>query len=163
MAIRLTPEGTYGTKAPGGKLLKKFFESLSKRGIESYRRTGGTNRMTRMMPPNTVLLTTKGAKSGVERPVFVGGFAYGDDAWLVIASNSGSARHPVWLKNMAAHPDGIWLQIGSRKMKVRGESLTGQVREEAFRRISEIAAGYGRYERKTDREIPIVRLTRISD
>ena len=163
MPIRPTPEGTYGTKAPGGKLLKTFFETLSKRGIESYRRTGGTNRMTRMMPPSTVLLTTKGAKSGVERPVFVGGFADGDDAWLVIASNSGSARHPAWLKNMAAHPDGIWLQIGSRKMKVRGESLTGAAREEALRRISAKVPLYGKYQTKTDREIPIVRLTRISD
>jgi hypothetical protein len=49
VAIKATPNGTYGTKMPGGKLLQKLFQPLAKRGIESYRRTGGKNRMSTMM------------------------------------------------------------------------------------------------------------------
>ena len=162
MPIRPTPEGTYGTKMPGGKWLQKLIEPLAKRGIASYRRSGGTNRMSRMMPFPVVLLTTKGSKSGVERTVSLGGFEDGDDAWLIVASMGGSAHHPAWFRNLVAHPDEIWLEVGSRKMKVSGESLTGAAREEALRRIAAAVPQYGKYQTKTDREIPIVRLTRIS-
>jgi hypothetical protein len=47
-------------------------------------------------------------------------------------------------------------------MKVHGDSLTGREREDALARIAAIAPRYGGYPKKTDREIPIVRLTRIS-
>jgi len=118
--------------------------------------------MATMLGFPVVLLTTKGATSGAERTVTLGGFADGDDAWLVVASNSGSPRHPAWLKNMVRHPDEIWLEVGSRKMKVQGDSLTGSTRKDALHRIAAISARYGEYPKKTDREIPVVRLTRIS-
>jgi len=160
--IQKTPEGTYGTKMPGGKFLARLIEPLAKRSINSYRKTGGKNRMVTMMKFPIVLLTTKGGRSGLERTVSLGGFADGDDAWLIVASKGGSATHPAWFNNMVKHPDEIWLEVGSRKMKVRGDSLHGREREEALARIAGISAQYGKYPTKTDREIPIVRLTRIS-
>ena len=162
MPVQKTPEGTHGTRGMGPKWLRRLMEPLAKRGIESYRKTGGRNRMATMMGFPVVLLTTKGAKSGAERTVSVGGFAEGDDAWLIVASNSGSAHHPSWFKNMVRHPDEISLEVGSRKMRVRCDSLTGSEREAALARIATISARYGKYPTKTDREIPIVRLTRIS-
>ncbi|MHB8611689.1 MAG: nitroreductase/quinone reductase family protein [Candidatus Dormibacteraceae bacterium] len=162
MPIEATPNGTYGAKMPGGTLMHRLFEPLMKRGIKSYRRTGGKNRMTTMMKFPVVLVTTRGAKSGEERTVTLGGFADGDDAWLIVASAGGAARHPAWFNNMVRHPDDIWLEVGSRRMKVSGESLTGSEREGALRRITAVSAQYGRYPSKTDREIPIVRLQRIS-
>ena len=162
MAIEATPNGTYGTKMPGEKLLQKLFKPLAKRGIESYRRTGGKNRMSTMMGFPVVLLTTKGTRSGQERTVSLGGFSDGGDAWLIVASNGGSANHPTWFNNMVKHPDEIWLEVGSRKMRVTGESLTGREREETLARIAAISPRYGGYQKKTDRQIPIVRLTRIS-
>ncbi|HEX9098008.1 MAG TPA: nitroreductase/quinone reductase family protein [Candidatus Dormibacteraeota bacterium] len=146
----------------GPRWLQRLLEPIAKRGIASYRKTGGTNRMATMMGFPVVLLTTKGAKSGEERTVSIGGFADGDDAWLVVASKGGSATHPAWFNNMVKHPDEIWLEVGSRKMKVRGDSLQGREREDALARIAAISARYGKYPTKTDREIPVVRLTRIS-
>jgi deazaflavin-dependent oxidoreductase (nitroreductase family) len=148
---------------PGGKVLQKLFEPLMKRGIESYRRTGGKNRMSTMMKFPIVLVTTKGAKSGEERTVTLGGFADGAEAWLIVASAGGAARHPAWFNNMVKNPDDIWLEVGARKMKVQGHSLSGSEREEALRRIAAVSAQYGKYPSKTDREIPIVRLTRLSE
>jgi deazaflavin-dependent oxidoreductase (nitroreductase family) len=162
VAIKATPNGTYGNKMPFEKWLQKLFEPLAKRGIDAYRRTGGKNRMSTMTGFPVVLLTTKGAKSGEERTVTLGGFSDGDDAWLVCATDGGSPTHPAWFTNMVHHSDDIWLEVGNRKMKVRGESLIGSEREEALARIAAISARYGQYQRKTDREIPIVRLTRIS-
>ena len=148
---------------PGGKWLMKLIEPMAKRQIASYRKTGGNSRMIRMMKMPVVLLTTKGARSGQERTVTINGFEDGDDAWLIVASKGGSATHPAWFRNMVQHPDEIWLEVGSRKMKVRGDSLTGREREEALARIVKDLKQYAGYEKKTDRQIPIVRLTRISD
>ena len=61
---------------------------------------------------------------------------------------------------MAKHPDEIWLEVGSERFKVRGESLEGQERVDALARIAKVSPRYGDYQEKTDREIPIVRLTR---
>jgi deazaflavin-dependent oxidoreductase (nitroreductase family) len=160
--IEKTPEGTYGTKQPGGKFLARLIEPLAKRQIDSYRKTGGNSRMLRMMKRPIVLLTTKGARSGLERTVTVNGFADSEDAWLIVASNSAAATHPAWFLNMVKHPDDIWLEVGSRKMKVRGDSLTGREREEAYARVTNEVKQYAGYVKKTDREIPIVRLTRLS-
>jgi len=160
--IKATPEGTYGTRGTGPKWLQRLFEPLAKRGIESYRKSGGTNRMATTMGFPVVLVTTKGAKSGLQRTTSLGGFVDGDQSWLVVASNGGSPRHPAWFRNMVQHPDEVWLEVGSRKMKVKGESLLGREREEALARIAGISARYGGYQKKTDREIPIVRLTRMT-
>ena len=40
-----------------------------------------------------------------------------------------------------------------------GESLVGNARVEAIQQIASISARYGGYQQKTDREIPVVRLT----
>jgi deazaflavin-dependent oxidoreductase (nitroreductase family) len=158
--IHATPDGTYGTTRV--KLFRKLIDSLARRQVESYRQTGGTGRMFRMTKNPLVLLTTKGASSGLDRTVTINGIGDGDGAWLVVASDGGSARHPAWFKNMLRHPDDIWLEVGNRKMKVRGDSLTGHEREEAFGRITKVIEAYAGYQKKTDREIPIVRLTRLS-
>jgi deazaflavin-dependent oxidoreductase (nitroreductase family) len=147
---------------PGGKLLARLIEPMGRRMIESYRKTSGQGRMFKMMKRPIVLLTTKGARSGQERTVSLNGFEDGD-AWLIVASKGGAATHPAWFKNMVEHPDDIWLEVGSRKMKVRGDSLAGREREEALARIIKLISDYAGYTKKTDREIPIVRLTRISD
>lgn len=75
-------------------------------------------------------------------------------------TSAGAARHPAWFLNMAKDPDDIWLEVGREKFKVRAESLAGTERSEALQRIAAISARYGHYQEKTDREIPIVRLTR---
>jgi hypothetical protein len=62
---------------------------------------------------------------------------------------------------MVKNPGDLRLEVRNRKFKVQGESLTGATREDALRRIAAISARYGDYQRKTDREIPVVRLTPV--
>jgi deazaflavin-dependent oxidoreductase (nitroreductase family) len=160
MPIQATPEGSYGTKRP--KVLRKLIDWFAQRQIESYGRNGGVRRLGPIKRP-LVLLTTRGARSDQDRTVAINGIAEGDDTWLVIASDGGSARHPAWYRNMVQHPDAIWLEVGSRKMKVEGDTLTGRERDEAFSRVTAAIKAYAGYQRKTDREIPIVRLARVTD
>jgi len=106
----------------------------------------------------TLVLTTVGAKTGQKRDAHLTSFPEGD-GWLVVASKGGSATHPAWYINMARHPDEIWVQAGSRHTQVKAESLKGAERDKAWRRVVSEFSNYGDYEKKTDREIPVVRLT----
>ena len=158
MTMERTPGGSYGARVPRGKLLRKLMESMARVQIAMYRRSGGA-RMSRMMGFPVVLLTTMGARSGKPRTTPIGGFADGEDAWLVVASLAGAAHHPAWFINMVQNPDDIWLEVGKRRIKVKAESLLGADRQAAMGRVVAIAARYGDYQEKTDREIPVVRLT----
>ena len=162
MPVEAPPEGTYGAKEAGApKWLTRLFERMGKNMIHTYRRTGGRNRMITMFKLPIVLLTTKGARTGEERTVAINGFPDGEDAWLIIASHGGSASHPAWFKNMVQHPEQVWFQAGDRTMKVWPEILTGRERDEAFARIVKIRKQYAGYLKKTDRQIPVIRLTRV--
>src|SRR5258708_12458583 len=143
---------------PGGKFLQKVFEPMMKRGIASYRRSGGKNRMSTMMAFRVVRLTMKGARSGQARTATLGGFADGDDAWLIVASKGGAADNPAWFNNMVKHPDDIWLEVGTRKMKVRGDCLTGHQREEALARVAAVSPRYPAYHQQTDPDTPLLPL-----
>jgi deazaflavin-dependent oxidoreductase (nitroreductase family) len=110
----------------------------------------------------TVLVTTVGAKTGVERTHVLGGFKDKDDSWLIIASNGGAAAHPQWFINLAKNPDKVWLEVGNTKFHVRPVELKGAEYEDAYARIAAAAPGYGKYRKVTDREIPVIRLSPIS-
>ncbi|MBO0835469.1 MAG: nitroreductase family deazaflavin-dependent oxidoreductase [Actinobacteria bacterium] len=107
-------------------------------------------------------LTTTGAKTGQKRQSTVARFADGDDAWIIVASAGGSAHHPAWYHNIAAHPDQVWIEFGGQQMRVTPEQLAGDERARAWQRIVARQPRYAGYERKTDRPIPVIRLTRAS-
>jgi deazaflavin-dependent oxidoreductase (nitroreductase family) len=110
--------------------------------------------------PVVLLIDARSEDGAHTRTAPVGGFPDGENSWLVAATLGGAARRPAWFLNMAKHPDDIWLEVGTERFKVRGDSLEGPERAEALARIAAIASRYGKYQEKTDREIPIVRLTR---
>ena len=104
-------------------------------------------------------LSTVGAKSGERRVSVVMPFPEGDDTWLIIASKGGAATHPSWFYNLAAHPDQVEVEFEGRKTAVTPQSLTGEERAAAWQRITTERPSFASYETKTDRHIPVVRLT----
>lgn len=157
--INVPPNGTYGARQPG-RVFRTLMSLFDRVQVRLYRRSGGTDRMTRMWDFPVVLLTTKGARSGLERTTALGGFPDGDDAWLVVAVGiSATTHHPSWFLNMVSNPDDVWVGAGTRRVKVRGQLLLGEDRTSALQRIASISPRYGKYQAQTDREIPIVRLT----
>ena len=143
---------------PGGRFLVKLARPFLNRQIARYRKVEGREPAKFMGFP-ILLLTTVGAKTGAEHTHVLGGFPDGEDAWLVIASKGGSATHPHWFHNLAKNPDKVWIQVGNRKLRANVESLQGAEREAAYSRVVAVAKNYGDYLKKTDREIPVLRLT----
>ena len=106
-----------------------------------------------------VILTTVGARTGRPHTVALGRFPEGEKSFLVVASNGGSARQPAWFINMARHPEQVWGEVGKRKFKVRPQLLKGAERQAAMQRVFAASPGYKVYQKRTDREIPFIRLT----
>jgi deazaflavin-dependent oxidoreductase (nitroreductase family) len=151
MAIEVTPAGTRGaTTRINNRIVVALFMAL-------YRLLGG--RGMRVLGARTLLLTTVGAKTGRMRTQPVAYFPDGEGSWLVVASAGGAPRHPAYYINMAKNPERIWIQVGRRKLRVKAESLRGASHEEAWRRIVVQSPGFQAYQNKTDRLIPIVRLS----
>jgi deazaflavin-dependent oxidoreductase (nitroreductase family) len=105
-------------------------------------------------------LTTVGAKTGQKRQTTVARFPDGEDAWLVVASAGGSAHHPAWYHNIAAHPDQVWIEFAGRQLRVTPTQLDADARAQAWQRITQLQPRYAGYEQKTDRAIPVIRLSR---
>ena len=78
---------------------------------------------------------------------------------MIVASKGGSATRPAWLHNLAKNPDKVWVQVGNRKFRAAVVSLTGADREQAYARVVNVAPVYGGHQKKTDREIPVLRVT----
>jgi deazaflavin-dependent oxidoreductase (nitroreductase family) len=157
--IHVPPKGTRGARMMDFIFgLMKPFAGME---VNRYKKADGPEARTFMGFP-VLILTTVGAKSGKERTTVLGGFPDGDNAWLIIASKGGSAVHPGWFHNIVANPDKVSVQIGNQKFKVSCESLTGKEREDAYQRVASVAKTYEGYPKKTDREIPVLRLTRAS-
>jgi deazaflavin-dependent oxidoreductase (nitroreductase family) len=127
--------------------------------VGAFRLSGG--RMTMRGVP-LLVLTTVGARSGHKRMVPLTWFPDNPaaaDRRLVVASLGGAPNHPNWFYNLARNPDRVWIEVGRRRLKVRPETLAGAERDEAYRRVVAAFPGYGGYEQKTDRLIPVIRLT----
>jgi deazaflavin-dependent oxidoreductase (nitroreductase family) len=150
MTVEITPDGTRGRAFPRNPLVMAVI-ALNR---VAYRALGV--RADRML-----LLTTVGSRSGQERTVPLAYFPDGDDAWLIIASAGGDARHPAWFRNLARNPDQVSIQVGRRRLEVRPELLRGAQREERWKRITARARNFAEYQSQTDREIPVIRLTPV--
>jgi deazaflavin-dependent oxidoreductase (nitroreductase family) len=150
--IEITPAGTYGAPSRGGPLLRGSMGAFV-----------GMVRLFRGRGPfkGIALLTTVGARSGKKRTAPVGAVPDGPGRWLVVGSNMGAATHPAWFTNLARNPDQAEIELGGRTTKVSPESLVGPERADAWERVIKVSPGFAGYEQKTDRLIPVVRLTAV--
>lgn len=112
------------------------------------------------MGMEVLVLNTVGRRSGQPRETPLAWFADGDDAWMVVASGGGS-QHPDWHVNLMAHPDRATIELPGRDATpVTPHQLDGTTREQAWQRIAAAQPRYAKYQSKSDREYPVVRLTR---
>jgi deazaflavin-dependent oxidoreductase (nitroreductase family) len=150
VSVQVPPSGTRGGKfqrLPGP--LTQFMNDTIFRIFRNRKFNGGS----------VLSLTTVGARSGQQRRSTLMYFPDGHNAWLIVGSAGGAATHPAWIYNLAKNPDQVWIEIGSKKLKVACQSLVGDARGTAWQRITSQAPNFAGYESKTDREIPVVRLT----
>ena len=106
-----------------------------------------------------LLLTTTGARSGLER---VNPMVYrleGDDLY-VFASKAGAPTNPDWFHNLVANPE-VTVELGTDTFQARAEVLEGEARDRVYGAQAVAFPAFADYQAGTDRVIPVVHLVRI--
>jgi deazaflavin-dependent oxidoreductase (nitroreductase family) len=119
-----------------------------------YRATGGRIGHTFPGMPTMLLLDHVGAKSGIKRTSPLLYVADGEDL-VIVASKGGYPKHPAWFHNLRAHPD-TTVQVGREHRAVHARVATPAERERLWPLAVESYSGYADYQRKAEREIPMV-------
>ena len=106
-----------------------------------------------------LLLTSTGAKSGQPR---LSPLAYLtiDGKTIIVGSKAGADTNPHWVHNLRANPR-AHVEVGTDAYDVVARELPDDERDAAYPKIVEIAPGFGDYQSKTDRVIPLFELQRV--
>ena len=105
-----------------------------------------------------LLLEHVGRKSGQTRTTPLVYLEDGDD-YVVVASRGGSEDNPAWLHNLRANPHAT-VQIGAERRAVEARVADAEERARLWPRLVEFNPDYGAYQKRTEREIPVVLLRR---
>ena len=131
----------------------------NKKIIEEFRandgRVGG-----RFTNTSLLLLQTTGAKSGKKRvnPV---AYTTDDGRFVIIASKGGAPTNPDWYYNLVANPEAK-VEVGTEAFAVAATVAKEPERTQLYNQMAARYPGFAEYERKTERVIPVVTLTRQS-
>jgi deazaflavin-dependent oxidoreductase (nitroreductase family) len=128
--------------------------------VAAYEASDGTEANTlRDSDDPIVVITSRGAKSGNLRknPVMR---VERDGIYVAIASKGGADDNPEWYYNFVAHPE-VDLQDGAVKKTYRVDRVEGEERADLWQLSVDTWATYGEYQKKTEREIPVFKLTPI--
>ena len=121
--------------------------------VRRYRETGGEEGHD-WRGTQTLLLTTTGRKSGEKRTAPLIYQPYGDN-YLVVASKGGAPAPPAWYLNLMEHPR-VEVQVRDEVFGARARTATAEEKPDMWRTMTATWPDYDAYQRKTDREIPIV-------
>ena len=131
----------------------------ARENAETYMESGGTEG-TELNGRPVILLTTIGAKSGKIRKTPLMRVEH-DGEYAVVASLGGAPRNPVWYYNIKAHPQ-VELQDGAVTKDYESREVFGDEKAVWWERAVATWPDYAEYQKKTDRQIPVFVLTRVS-
>ncbi|MFM9368333.1 nitroreductase family deazaflavin-dependent oxidoreductase [Streptomyces sp. Da 82-17] len=151
----------------GTRLVQKFsstrtFAKVAPRIIPAldravHRLSRGKVLLSAQMLPG-VVLTARGAKSGLERRTPLACMPEPDTGtWLLIGSNFGRAGHPAWTANLLAHPEAS-ISWKGEEIPVRARLLEGEERTEAWTQALRFWPPYATYQARVERQIRLFRL-----
>jgi F420H(2)-dependent quinone reductase len=120
----------------------------------AYRATGGLVGHRFPGAPPTLLLDHVGAKSGTKRTTPLTYLHDGDD-FVIVASKGGHPSNPAWFHNLRANPD-TTIQVGHKRLPVRARVANPEERSRLWPKVVDLYSGYAGYQKRTDREIPLV-------
>jgi deazaflavin-dependent oxidoreductase (nitroreductase family) len=100
-------------------------------------------------------LVTTGRRSGKERSTMLAVPIIDGDRLVLVASFGGDDRHPAWYLNLRANPE-VRATINGSTRAMIARVATEDERGDLWPRITAVFEGYARYQRRTERPIPVV-------
>lgn len=104
-----------------------------------------------------VVLETVGRKSGVVRRTPLTSPVQDGETVVLVASYGGDSRHPAWYLNLTADPD-VTIEMNGARRAMRARTATPEEKAALWPRIVRAYKGYAAYQKRTDRDIPVVLL-----
>jgi len=102
-----------------------------------------------------VELHTVGRKSGLPRSTMLTAPVIDGDRVVLVASKGGDDRDPDWYRNLMAHPE-VELTMAGRRRPMLAQRVSAAEKAELWPRVVAAYRGYGTYQRRTERDIPLV-------
>ena len=126
--------------------------------VDRYRATDGEEGHIWREGSTILLLTTTGRKTGNETtsPLI---YDLDGENPVIVASKGGAPEHPGWFRNIEKTPE-VGVQILGETFRARARVAEGEERERLWKLMAEVWPDYDDYAKRTDREIPVVVLTR---
>ncbi len=140
-----------GLDSPQSKLIIKW---MSRAQTWLYKKTDGKVGGKVLKGAPVALLTTTGRKTGEPRvsPLL---YLRDGDRVVLVASQGGSAKHPLWYLNLKANPK-VTVQIKDEVLNLTARDATDQERAEYWPKLVEMYSSFDDYQSWTDRVIPVV-------
>jgi deazaflavin-dependent oxidoreductase (nitroreductase family) len=107
-------------------------------------------------------LTTTGRKTGRPRSVMLTSPYQDGASYVVVASRGGDDIHPAWFLNLRDNPDVMVSLGGKPKQPMRARVATAPERARLWPLVTKDHGMYAGYQKKTDREIPLVLLDPVT-
>ena len=126
--------------------------------VRRYRETEGAVGHMWRRGAKTLLLTTRGRKTGEPRtaPLI---YENSPNGYVIVASNGGAQKHPGWYRNLLRDPH-VEVQVEGDVFPAQARTATGEERAELWRLAAQQWPPYDDYQTRTSREIPVVVLER---
>ncbi|HTE66724.1 MAG TPA: nitroreductase/quinone reductase family protein [Candidatus Binatia bacterium] len=135
------------------------YEAFTQNLIADMRSHGGQITTGPMAGRPLMLLTTRGAKTGLERTAIVT-YTRDGDRYVIAASKSGAPTNPAWFYNLRADPL-VTLEAGGETFKAHATVASGAERNRLWEQHAAERPEFREYPTKTDRVIPVILLDRI--
>lgn len=134
-------------KDEAGKVVNAIHQTLVK---ATGGKVGGS-----IMGMPAVILHHTGRKTGQERTTMLTTPIVDGDTMVIVASWGGDDRHPVWYLNIQANPD-VQVTKDGKTTPMRARVANAEERAELWPRVVAAYKGYGGYQERTEREIPLI-------
>jgi len=108
----------------------------------------------RMGKSPILLLNTVGRKTGKKRTSPLLYVLDGED-FVIVASKGGAPTHPAWYLNLMANPNAT-VEVGDQEVRVRAEEVDPEEKARLWQKMVEMYPTYDDYQKKTEREIPLL-------
>ena len=118
------------------------------------RLTGGRYPRTLVGMP-AVELHTIGRKTGERRRTMLTSPVHHDGRVVLVASKGGDDRHPQWYRNLTANPE-VEVTIEGTTRTMRARTASPEEKAALWPDIVAAYKGYASYQRRADRDIPVV-------
>lgn len=141
---------------PPGTMRFRIAQAFVDLNTMLYRRTGGRFG-SKVKGAPVLLLDHVGRKTGTQRTTPVLYLQDGSDL-AIVASRGGSDAMPAWFRNLMANPS-TSVQIGRETRPVVAREATTEERQRLWPRLAEMYPDYDVYQRRTERQIPVVILS----